>query len=182
MPLGIRRAFAAVDEVASAGERVFFSTDSAELQEFVSRHLADRLVQTPGVPTYSGIGDAQHHNFGDQEGAGAEAAAVKSATDFLMFLDARQVIQLSFSSFSGMAEYTMATSPHPPGGVHRAVTECGLLPGDRSRLGNMQDKESGCRPGCDVRCEPARHCASRALASFVARLRLPAQLSGACLR
>ena len=32
VPLGIRRAFAAVDEVASAGERVFFSTDSAELQ------------------------------------------------------------------------------------------------------------------------------------------------------
>ena len=128
--LGVMAAFAAVDRAlnASGETRFFFSTDALPLQRFAEQTFGDRLVLSVGAPMHSSIANA-----------GAEApdalvftqGTIKAATDLLMYLDARKVVQLAPSTFS-------AVLPHRSAVDVLTIQRCELLSG------------ISCEPGCEA--------------------------------
>lgn len=145
--LGLSETFGMVERaLQSEGEtRFFFSTDSTSFQRYAQGAFGDRLVLAAGEPLHSGASRAPA--FGRASNSEGERAA-KTATDFLMFLDARQVIQLFPSSFSAVVSRTAAPSP---------------IAGDRIQiLGHCAQALKTCanethpEPVCDVR-SPCRH-------------------------
>jgi len=127
--LGVMAAFAAIDRAlnASGDTRFFFSTDALPLQRFAEQTFGDRLVLSSGAPMHSSITNGGAETPDDPVFA---QDTIKAATDFLMYLDARAVVQLASSTFS-------AVLPHRSAADVLTVQRCKLLSG------------ISCEPGCE---------------------------------
>jgi len=132
--LGIVAAFAAVDRAlnASSKTRFFFSTDSLPLQRFAEQTFGDRLVLSIGAPMHSSIANVTQFPGGEAPGDLVfSQGTIKAATDLLMYLDARKVVQLAGSTFSTVL-------PHRRAADVLTLLRCELLSG------------SHCEGGCEA--------------------------------
>ena len=139
--LGVMAAFAAVDRAlnASGETRFFFSTDALPLQRFAEQTFGNRLVHSVGAPMHSSIANAGADTSDDLV---LTQDTIKVATDFLMYLDARRVVQLAPSTFS-------AVLPHRRAADVLTLLRCELL------SGNI------CKPGCEAMPEAPRPAAAQ---------------------
>ena len=132
--LGVMAAFAAVDRAlnASGETRFFFSTDALPLQRFAEQTFGDRLVHSAGAPMHSSIANNPTIWIGNTpDDLVLTQETIKVATDFLMYLDARKVVQLASSTFS-------AVLPHRRSADVLTQLRCELLSG------------SSCEAGCEA--------------------------------
>jgi hypothetical protein len=110
------------------GARSYLTTDLAGFQEFIARFLSDAFLQQTGAILHSGSYGHSRLQNSINSSEQLERGATKTAADFLLLQQARVVVALNPSTFSGVAAGLSrnGTLLHATG-----RTTCGLRNGRR---------------------------------------------------